>query len=930
MRISWKCLLIVSTCLHCVWQASALAQGHPPRDAVELFRDADADKASRGIDTAAATGATRIIALDTGAMAAMQGGDKARIVTPSGTAYTLTYERTEAGYDGGKVWVGYLTDFGKSYPVLISTYRGKVDGTIATPQGKHRLRGDVQHAQLIDARAAGEEEVVPSVDDELVPPGQQVGAPAGGVGPAPVVASAGPAQIDVLELYTPGFASALGGDSAAIARVNVLIATSNNVYINSGINVMLRAVAVTSFSYADANGKTNSTALREITGVDSSGNPTPNSTSTAIAALRDNSGADMVNMLRVYYSNDPSCGLAWLDDPSQDAIGAYAFSLVSDVRSSGAAACDGGATSAGDTAPTHELGHNMGAAHDLYTTTAAGLGHGSPDGNPAYNRGYCNGSAGTVMAYSSSPGCAPIVPYFSNPALPASCNGGSCGVPIGTTYSVNVSGTTYSATGADSATAINANAPYIAAYRASAASYTVTPSAGANGSISPNTPQPVSGGARATFTVAANGGYVASVGGTCGGYLSGTTYTTNPVSGNCTVIASFSLPAGFVSINPVRLLDTRAIGSTVDGQFAAGGALGAGAKLDLTIAGRGGMPASAISAVVLNVTATGSTTGGYVSVWPSGSAQPLASNLNFSAGQTIANTVIAKLGTNGKVSLYNSSGNTQLIADVAGYFGSAADLVPLSPGRLLDTRAIGSTVDNQFKGGGALGPGVRLDLTVAGRYGIPASGVGAAILNVTAVQPSAPGYLTLWPSGTAQPVASNLNFMPGDVVPNLVIGKLGGAGKIAIFNSAGQTDVIADVAGWFPTASQLTPLQPARLMDTRPGFDTIDHAFAGIGALAGGSTTNLTVSNRGGVPASGVDSVVLNVTVTGPTAPGYLTVWPSGSGQPLASNINFVAGQSIPNLVIAKVGAGGKVALYVGSAGSTQVVVDVVGWFAGQ
>jgi len=388
--------------------------------------------------------------------------------------------------------------------------------------------------------------------------------------------------------------------------------------------------------------------------------------------------------------------------------------------------------------------------------------------------------------------------------------------------------------------------------------------------------------------------------------------------------------SGYVPLKPARLLDTRAGYGTIEGQYAGIGAANAGAVVDLTVAGRGGVPSIGVVAVVLNLTVTNPTASGYVTAWPSGTTQPFASNLNFTPGKTIPNLVIAKLGANGKVSLYNSAGTTDLIADVAGYFGAGTDLNALSPARLLDTRAGFSTIDGQFQGTGALPADGTLNLMIGGRDGIPSSGVGAAILNVTAVHPTATGYLTLWPSDAAQPWASNLNFAPAEDIPNLVISKVSALGEVSIYNSVGTTDVIADVAGWFPSGSQLTPLVPARIMDTRPGSSTIDGQAQGAGALLKTSTVNLTVLNRGGVPASGVSAVVLNVTVTDPTAPGYLTIWPAGRFRPLASNLNFIANQTIANLVIAKVGTNGQVELYNGSAGTSQVVVDVVGWFAEQ
>ena len=105
----------------------------------------------------------------------------------------------------------------------------------------------------------------------------------------------------------------------------------------------------------------------------------------------------------------------------------------------------------------------------------------------------------------------------------------------------------------------------------------------------------------------------------------------------------------------------------------------------------------------------------------------------------------------------------------------------------------------------------------------------------------------------------------------------------------------------------------------------MDGNFAGVGALAANASLDVTVLGRGGIPATGVGAVVFNLTATGTTAAGYVTAWPTGSSRPNASNINFVAAQTIPNLVIAKVGSGGKISLF-NSAGSTDLIVDAVGW----
>ncbi|MGH9266267.1 MAG: hypothetical protein ACRD1D_16405, partial [Acidimicrobiales bacterium] len=112
---------------------------------------------------------------------------------------------------------------------------------------------------------------------------------------------------------------------------------------------------------------------------------------------------------------------------------------------------------------------------------------------------------------------------------------------------------------------------------------------------------------------------------------------------------------------------------------------------------------------------------------------------------------------------------------------------PVTPNRILDTRTFGA----------APGPQATLDLQVTGTQGVPASGVSAVMVNVTVVSPTTAGFLTVFPTGEPRPVASNLNFTPGLIVPNLVAVKLGAGGRISIFNSAGNTHVIVDVAGWF-------------------------------------------------------------------------------------------------------------------------------------
>ncbi|HEX2119456.1 MAG TPA: right-handed parallel beta-helix repeat-containing protein [Acidimicrobiales bacterium] len=242
---------------------------------------------------------------------------------------------------------------------------------------------------------------------------------------------------------------------------------------------------------------------------------------------------------------------------------------------------------------------------------------------------------------------------------------------------------------------------------------------------------------------------------------------------------------------------------------------------------------------------------------------------------------------------------------------------PLTPSRLLDTRlGVGAPVAK-------LGSASSLRLQVTGRGGVPAVGVSAVVLNVTVTEPSAASWLTAWPAGAPRPQASNLNFGAGRTVPNLVVVEVGEGGQVDLYNSAGSTHVVADVAGWYggvTGGARFHELVPSRILDTRLGVG------APVAPLGPASTLALQVTGRGGVPAGGVSAVVLNVTVTEPTAESWLTAWPAGVARPVASNLNYVAGQTVASQVVVKVGDGGQVDLF-NSLGSAHVIADVAGWF---
>lgn len=366
----------------------------------------------------------------------------------------------------------------------------------------------------------------------------------------------------------------------------------------------------------------------------------------------------------------------------------------------------------------------------------------------------------------------------------------------------------------------------------------------------------------------------------------------------------------FYPMSPFRALDTRKPGFAV---------LQPGETRNLKVTGVGDVPSSGVSGVVVNVTAVGPSEDSFLTVWPEGISKPPVSNLNYVKGQTVANLVMVKVSGGGYISLQNNKGTTHVLVDITGYFSDGSlpsgsrFQTTASPNRIYDTRS--PEPDDPLK------PQEARNVTVAGVGGVPGN-ASAVVMNVTVASSTVPGDLRLWPAGETMPTVSNINYTgPGASIPNLVIVKVGANKQVTVRGSSGSTNVIFDVVGWFeqgtpPPGEAYNPLTPARMWDTRK---------QGEGpALTERIVRDFKVTEKNGVPAN-AEAVVLNVTVTQPNKDGFLTIFPSGVARPTASNVNFKAGQSIPNLVTVKVGDGGKISAY--AVANTHVILDVVGWY---
>lgn len=381
--------------------------------------------------------------------------------------------------------------------------------------------------------------------------------------------------------------------------------------------------------------------------------------------------------------------------------------------------------------------------------------------------------------------------------------------------------------------------------------------------------------------------------------------------------------ANYVGVPPARLADTREGKPSVDGEGPKG-AVAPGQSARIPVVGRGKVPATGVKAVVVNVTATGATDGTYLSVYPTGENVPTASNVNVSPATSVPALVAAKLGKDGSISIFNAKGHTHVAVDVLGWFPEGSDFVPLSPQRLLDTRPQWGADDDYFRPDYPLLAGNVEWLPVAGRLGIPDT-AAAVFANVTAAGASEGTYVTAFPAAGTPPNASTVNVAAGQTIANLTLSPLNSLGYLGLYNHAGLVDLVVDAFGWFPKDSDYVALTPARFADTRLDQSTVDNK--GPKGMAGpGETVLVPIAGRNGLPASGIGSVAVNITATGPTAGTFLTAWPTGEPRPNASNVNPAAGQTVPNMAIVKVGAGGSISLF-NEKGETHVIVDVLGWF---
>ena len=379
-----------------------------------------------------------------------------------------------------------------------------------------------------------------------------------------------------------------------------------------------------------------------------------------------------------------------------------------------------------------------------------------------------------------------------------------------------------------------------------------------------------------------------------------------------TGVHAAELGAKFVPHEPLRVLDSRT------GVGMPAHKLIGQESVTLRFDESTGVPADA-TAVALNVTVTESSGAGFVSAWPTGTPRPTVSSVNVtSADQTIANFAIVPLGANRSIDLFTYSG-AHLVVDYSGFWVPAdvstdGRYLAITPSRVFDTRDL----RNRPSDGGTV------DVQITGRPGVPADAT-AAVVGVTAVGAVKPAFVTVWPAGSARPLASTLNVAGPDAVANMALVPLGPGGRISLF-AQHSADLIVDIQGYVTgtssgssSAGLFVAVAPTRVADSRD-----DLGLARMGAFF---DQELPLAGVGGVPATGVSAVAANFTVTQTRAPGYLSVYPSRTRRPLVSTLNFTAGSTVAAFGLPKVGGQG---LGLVTMKQADVIVDVSGYFLGE
>jgi RHS repeat-associated protein len=357
----------------------------------------------------------------------------------------------------------------------------------------------------------------------------------------------------------------------------------------------------------------------------------------------------------------------------------------------------------------------------------------------------------------------------------------------------------------------------------------------------------------------------------------------------------------YVPIAGTRLVDTRPA-------YAVGGyntpQPGSSTWRAYQAAGVGNVPGTGVAAIMVSVTVLSPSANGWMQLAPNTSRPALQTTfLSFEAGDTVTNTGIVQLGTDGQFAV-RAAQASNILVDVQGYF-TQGDGMP-APGGFVSVPNFRLADSRDGTGGvnGVRTAGSTTTYTLGGTNGVPTTAT-AAFVAITVVSPNARGFLIPYATGSARPNIS-LNFQPTQIQTISTSIDLNSSGQFNLYLDSAAADIVIDVQGYFdgqPSSSGYTPVN-ARLFNTQ----------GTASGLVGGTVTQVQIAGTGGIPAASASltGVMLNLQVStrsGSVGNGYLKVWPSDESEPAQGTaVSFASTDQISsNSVVVRPGADGKI-----------------------
>jgi len=351
-----------------------------------------------------------------------------------------------------------------------------------------------------------------------------------------------------------------------------------------------------------------------------------------------------------------------------------------------------------------------------------------------------------------------------------------------------------------------------------------------------------------------------------------------------------------------------------------------------TFTGRGGIPATGVAAVSVNITVVNPTVNGSLVAWPAGATRPSVSGVLFAAGQTYASgSSILRLNASGQASFFNAStGTVRIIVDVAGYYTTddsttgGSRYVPVKQTRILDTRnKIGVPTATAVAARG------KVDFAVAGVGGLPAaSAITSVAITLTALVPSSPagpaGGMVIYPAGATPPAVAHGSWPPGRSKSSTVVTRVAANGQVSLVNSSnGAVHFLAEVTGYYTTAtnnaamsSRISTLpNAARVLDT-----------GGTTLVAAGFGHTFKVAGLGGLPATGLAAVSANLIVATKATSGDVVAYPGGETAPFATDTITLPTHYTFNQIIVRPNAAGEITILNRSNAGARFYLDVSGF----